>query len=239
MEDIERYGDYNEIDEPPGGKKSIIFTVIKIMVALAIVAVVGVLGFRIYFFNYYPDSMKNIYFTEGITSYYNEKNGEINALTQNLRAPYDDADKGNFFCDNLIVFKDIGELQVSLRYNVSVIENMEKTLGLSGLSADDTELLSFRLYKSGESQNIEDHLIGTLATEPITDSKLMYRYYKLAFSDIDFGEGDDKIEWIRLEVFVKGQPEDSEPFAKIAIYEDNENYSSFSEYKLSKGERPQ
>ena len=45
MEDMERYGDYNEIDEPPGGKKSIIFTVIKILVVLAIVAVVGVLGF--------------------------------------------------------------------------------------------------------------------------------------------------------------------------------------------------
>lgn len=237
MEDIERYGDYNEIDEPPSGKRNILFTAIKIMVAIAIVAVVGVLGFRIYFFNYYPDSMKNIYFTEGITEYYNENGGEINALTQNLRAPYDDADKGNFFCDNLIVIKDIGELQVSLRYNVSLIANIEKTLGLSGISADDPELLSFRLYMSGESENEEDHIIGTLAAEPITDAKLMYRYYKLAFTDIDFGEGEDKIEWIRLEVFVKGQ-QSAEPFAKIAIYEDNENYSSFTEYKLSSEERP-
>lgn len=238
MEDIERYGDYNEIDEPPSGKRNILFTVIKILVAVAIIAVVGVLGFRIYFFNYYPDSMKNIYFTEGITEYYNENGGEINALTQNLRAPYDDADKGNFFCDNLIVIKDIGELQVSLRYNVSAVANMEKVLGLSGLSADDPELLSFRLYMSGESENAEDHIIGTLAAEPITETKFMYRYYKLAFSDIDFGEQEDKIEWIRLEVFVKGQ-ERAEPFAKIAIYEDNEDYSSFSEYKLSSEERPQ
>ncbi len=237
MEDIERYGDYNEIDEPPGGKRNIVLFIIKIMVAIAILAVVAVLGFRLYFFNYYPDSIKNIYFTEGITEYYNETDGEINALTQKLRAQYDDADKGNFFCDNLIVIKDIGELQISLRFNVSVIENLEKTLGLSGLSADDPDLLSFRLYKSGESENEEDHIIGTLAAEPLTESKFMYRYYKLAFSDIDFGEGEDKIEWIRLEVFVKGQTK-PEPFAKIAIYEDNESYSVFSEYKLSKEERP-
>lgn len=237
MEDMERYGDYNEVDEAPGGRKNLVLLIIKIMATVAIFAVVGVLGFRIYLFNYYPDSMKNIYFTDGIMQYYNETDGNIEALTQTMRAPYDDADDGNFFCDNLIVIKEIGELQVSLRYNVSVIENMEKTLGLSGLSADDADLLSFRLYMSGESENEADHIIGTLAIEPIIESKMMYRYYKLAFSDIDFGEGTEKINWIRLEVFVKGQTQ-SEPFAKIAIYEDNENYSSFSEYKLSEKERP-
>ena len=237
MEDIERYGDYNEVDEAPGKNNGIILIIIKIMAVLATVAIAGVLGFRIYFFNYYPDSMKNIYFTDGITEYYNATGGNINATTQKLRAPYDDAEKGNFFCDNLIVIKDIGELQVSLRYNVSVIEYMEKNLGLSGLSPDDTELLSFRLYKSGDGGDTAEHIIGRLAIEPITDSKLMYRYYKLVFEDIDFGQGEDKISWIRLEVFVKGQTAE-EPFAKIAIYEDNAEYSSFTEYKLSAGERP-
>ena len=54
MEDIERYGDYNEVDEAPGGKGNIVFLIIKVLVAVATVAVIGVLGFRIYFFNYYP-----------------------------------------------------------------------------------------------------------------------------------------------------------------------------------------
>ena len=238
MEDMERYGDYNEIDEPPGGRKSVVLVIIKIMVILATLAVVGVLGFRIYLFNYYPESMKNIYFTDGITEYYNSTGGNIGALTQNLRAPYDNEREGNFFCDNLIVVKDIGELQVSLRFNVSVIENMEKKLGLSGLSADDTDLLTFRLYMSDGGENEADHLIGELAAEPIIESKMMYRYYKLAFRGIDFGDGEEKIEWIRLEVFVKGQT-DTKPFAMIAIYEDNVNYSAFTEYKLSSSEVPE
>lgn len=237
MEDMERYGDYNEVDEPPLKRNTTVVLIIKIMAIVAVVALIGVLAFRIVLFNYYPDTMKNIYFTEGLTDYYQKTDGDIGALTQKLRAPYDDADDGNFFCDNLIVVREAGELQVSLRFNVSAISNIEKKLGLSGLSADDADLLSFRLYKSGESKAEADHLIGSLAAEPITESLLMYRYYKLSFTDIDFGEGENKIEWIRLEVFVKGQAED-EPFAKIPIYEDNEDYSSFTEYELSKSEVP-
>ena len=235
MDDMERYGDYNEFDEPPSKSKNIPLTVIKVMAAVAIAAVIALLGFRIILFNYYPDSMKKLYLTDGISELYSERGGNIEILTQNLRAPYDDADDGNFFCDNLIVVREAGELQISLRYNESVIANIEKKLKLSGLSADDPELFSFRLYMSGESENEADHLIGELAAEPIRDSLLMYRYYKLAFKNIPFGEGDNKIEWIRLEIFVKGQA-DSVPFAKIPIYEDNKDYSTFNEYKLSPDE---
>ena len=237
MEDMERYGDYNEYDESPTKRSGAISVIIKVMVMVAFAALVGVIGFRMILFEYYPDAMKNIYFTEGLTEYYEQTDGNIDALTQSLRAPYDDAERGNFFCDNLIVVKGAGELQITLRYNVSLIESIEKELGLTGLSADDADLFSFRLYKSGESKEESDHLIGTLAAEPMTDSVLMYRYYKLAFTDIDFGQGSDKIEWLRLEIFVKGQTS-SEPFAKVAIYEDNEDYSQFEEYKLSNSEVP-
>lgn len=237
MEDMERYGDYNEIDESPTKRKNIPVFIIKMMALIAIAAVVAFLGFRIVLFNYYPDSAKSLYFTEKITDYYNETSGDIGAVTQKLRAPYDDADKGNFFCDNLIVVNEIGELQISVRFNESVIANIERELGLEDLSADDPELLSFRLYKSGESDVEADHLVGVLAAEPITERLLMYRYYKLCFTDIDFGEDEDKIEWIRLEIFVKGQ-ESEKPFAMVAIYEDNAEYSSFTEYKLSSAEAP-
>ena len=101
MDDLERYGDYNEIDEPP--TKNPVLTVIKFAALAIIVAVVGLLGFRIFLFNHRPDTMKSIYFTETLTEYYNSTDGNIGALTQKLRSPYDDKDEGNFFCDNLIV----------------------------------------------------------------------------------------------------------------------------------------
>ena len=43
MEDMERYGDYNETDEEPG-RKSPVGIIIKILIAVVCLAVIGVVG---------------------------------------------------------------------------------------------------------------------------------------------------------------------------------------------------
>jgi hypothetical protein len=66
----------------------------------------------------------------------------------------------------------------------------------------------------------------------------MYKYYKLVFDGVPLTlEGEDKIGWIRLEIFVKGQKGDK-PYAMIPIYENSSDYSKFTDYKLSNGEVP-
>jgi len=127
MSDFERYSDYNdyEDDEPRG--KSKVGLILKILVGVVIISVVGLIAFRIIIFNSYPDSVKSIYFNDKLTAYYNEKGGDIGAITQNLRAEYDDPDEGNFFAGNLIVIPGIDQLQVSLRYNTSLMAEIEKT----------------------------------------------------------------------------------------------------------------
>ena len=70
MDDMERYGDYNEVDEPP--RKSGVGLVIKIIAITLCVAVIGLIGFRMMTFKYYPDSVKNIYFTPELLDYYNQ-----------------------------------------------------------------------------------------------------------------------------------------------------------------------
>jgi hypothetical protein len=235
MDDFERYGDYNEIDEPP--KKSPVLLFIKITCIVLVFSVIGFLAFRVFSFNYYPKEIKNIYFNDTLRAFYNERGGEIGAKTQGLRAPYDDEDKGNFFCDNLIIIPELGQLQVSVRYNAALIEALKQELKIDGISAEDKDSFSFRLYMSGESENEADHLIGTLDYVGF-DSFLMYRYYKLVFDGVDFKmDSPDKINWIRLEIFVKGA-EQSGPYSMIAVYENNENYDKFKDYKLSGGERP-
>lgn len=235
MDDFERYGDYNEVDEPPTKNRMLSF--IKIICIVLIFSVIAFLAFRVFTFNYYPSSVKNLYFNDSLTAFYNEREGDIGALTQSLRAPYDDADAGNFFCDNLIVIPELGQLQVSVRYNTSLIGIIEEELSLSGLSADDPDLFSFRLYMSGDSEDEADHLIGTLEYVGF-DSFLMYRYYKLVFDGIDFRmDSEDPVNWIRLEIFVNGADGDK-PYSMVAVYENNDNYSTFKEYKLSGGERP-
>ena len=50
MEDMEHYGDYNEVDEAPS--KNPVTTVLKVVLAAVCFLVIGFLAFRIIIFNY-------------------------------------------------------------------------------------------------------------------------------------------------------------------------------------------
>ena len=236
MDDFERYGDYDNTEEDEQPKKSIGGLIIKIVAAVLILAVVSVLGARIFIFNYYPDEMKNLYFTDSLTAYYNQHNGDIGALTQQLLYPYDDNDEGNFFCSNLIVVRDAGHLQITLRYNVSLSESMAKNYGLQDFDTENHEQFSFRLWRDGLTEGDEGCEVGRLVAVE-WDSFAMYRYARLTFEGIDFAEDtEEKIEWIRLEVTVDGAKK-VEPFM-ILIYENHAERKLFEEYTLGKKERP-
>ena len=60
----------------------------------------------------------------------------------------------------------------------------------------------------------------------------MQRLTNVVFDGVDF-EG---AKWIRLEITIDGVDK-KEPFA-IPIYENNDDHSSFKEYKLSSSEAP-
>lgn len=228
---MERYGDYNEVSESPS--KSPVLRLIKLIAVILCFAVVGLLLLRLLLFNYVPASVKDIYFTDALTEYYYETNGNVGAKTQTLRAQYDDAKEGNFFCDNLIVIPEIGELQITLRYNVSLIEKLKEAYGLTDIDENSEDLFIFRLRRNGDVTS-DTTLIGHLEATKF-ESFLLYRYYKIVFDGIDFNS-EDKIDWIRLEILVKNADQ-KEPYM-VAIYENNETYSKFSDYKLSSGEVP-
>jgi len=235
MDDFERYSDYNEYDEDEPRKKSAVGRVLKILVGVVCLLVVGVLAFRLIIFNRYPDSVKNIYFNEKLTAYYNETDGNIGALTQNLRAEYDDPDEGNFFGDNLIVIPEINQLQLSVRYNVSLMESIKEKYGVE-LDADADDIFDFRLSVIPLSKNDGTAIATGNLSYKNTDKMLMYRYYKLVFDDVDLTlEGEEEV-WIRLEIFIKGV-EMKEPYM-IPVYEDTAD-SAFEDYKLSSEEKPQ
>lgn len=233
MEDMERYGDYNELEEIPG-KKNFMSIVIRILVAVVILLVVGVLGFRLVLFEYYPKSIKNVAFTDKLTAYYNQTNGDIGAKTQRIRFPYDNSAQGNFFSDYLILIDGIDQLQISLRMNVSTLETIEQKYGFTEpLSRDEFSYFTFRLYDN------EDRVLGTLSAVQ-TDSVAMYRYFKLVFDGVDLFEREDGAtpsKWIRVEVYVEGA-DSEEPFAMLPIYENNDEYSEFTDYALSRKEKP-
>jgi len=231
MEDIERYGDYNEVDEAPGGNKNPVATLLKILIISLCLIVVGVILFRVILFNYYPKEMKRIYFNSELTEYYNSLDGEIGALTQKLRAPYDDPDFASFMADNLIVIKGAGQLQLSVRYNSSVFDTIEEKYGVR-LDKKSKDLFIFELERVPFDSSLEVLKIGELEYLS-SDSALMYTYYKLVFDGVEFKDEND---WIRLKITLKDIP-NADPYY-ILVYEDTDEYSAFTDYKLSGKERP-
>lgn len=233
MEDIERYGDYNEVDEAPGGNKNPVVSLLKGLIIAICLFVVGVLVFRLVLFNYYPKAIKNIYFNSELTALYQEKGGEIDAKTQSLRAPYDDPDFASFFADNLIIIKDAGQLQLSVRYNESVFDTVEEKYGVR-LDEESADLFEFSLERIPFKESEAAYTIGELDYCE-SDSLLMYTYYKLVFDGVNFlpeGESD----WIRLKITLRGIP-DAEPYY-ILVFENTDEYSALGDYKLSGKEAP-
>ncbi len=228
MSDYERYGDYDEKEYDEVKKSGWFATFLKICVFALCIGIVGILVFRMVIFKSYPESMTNIYFTDELTEYYNENGGEISAKTQELRTPYDNAQFANFMCDNLIIIEGVSELQLSVRYNDSMIQNAEEKYSLSGLMPNDEGLLSFRLVDNNGS-------CYEAPTYRHYEEKYMYNYIKLVFSGVNFDK--DSVKWIRLEVFVNEAHSD-EPFAMIPVYENHEGYNVFDEYVLKEEERP-
>ena len=269
MSDYERYGDYNEIDEDPAKKVKLLLNILKIATLLVCLGVVGLIAFRMIIFNTYPDSVTKLYFDESLTTYYENTNGEIGAKTQNLRFPYDDENLGNFFCDFLVVVDGIDQIQVTLRYNKSTIERINKAItaenierekvGLapfSTLSTEAQDLFTFRLtdgkgnYYDGQSVKY--------------DTRFMYRYHRLVFNEVDLLGADGSypeglmveialnVEELKDQHFItlKSKVDASSPkdpnadiFANgvfnVLIYENNEKHSAFSDYELSDGEAPE
>ena len=233
MEDIERYGDYNEVDEAPGGNKNPVTTFLKILIVSLCILVVGVILFRVVLFNYYPEAMKTVYFNDELREYYTEHGGDLDAITQSMRAPYDDPDFASFMADNLIVIKDAGQIQLSVRYNTAIFDTIEKEYGIR-LDKNSSDLFSFELERVPFNKTENPYTVGALDYVEY-DSFLMYGYYKLVFDGVELYDAETS-DWIRLKITINDAPE-ADPYY-ILVYENTDEYNKFSDYTLSKKERP-
>ncbi|MBR2466449.1 MAG: hypothetical protein IKB38_05920 [Clostridia bacterium] len=246
MDDMERYGDYNEIDAPPG--KSIGRLIVKIVVALICLSVASVLIIRIAMANHYPDFAENIYFDEVLTEHYKKTGGNIGAETQMLMRRYDDPDEGNIFCQNLIIIREINQLQIAVKFNKSVEENLAKKFGKSPDTLSGTAF-TFRLVRNNPEGKTADTfsekcVLGTLSVK-IFDTGMQYGYYKLVFNGVDF-DGEEYFSgkaatWIRLETFLDdgtGTFDGKNKFTQNLIYQNDGKNPEFVPYELSDEEVP-
>ena len=245
MDDFERYGDYNEVDESP--KKSIVGIILKAIIFSLCALVIGVIAFRLVIFNYYPDSVSNIYFTDELSAHYNKTGGDIGALTQELlnsrNYGYDDSRDGNFFAKNMIYIPETGELQITLRFNTALADSIKKKYGVD-FDVDSKDGFTYKLVAMRASDTVSPDAASSELGRPVEatlvaeeyDSLFMYRYVKLVFDGVDLAvETPDAVDWLRLEISLNGV-EMEEPYM-ILIYYNNKSFPLIP-YKLSKKEKP-
>ena len=239
MEDLERYGDYTEYEDDIPKKRNAFTMFIKIAIAVVCILVVGLLAFRIVMFNYYPQSMKTIYYNDILTEYYNSTGGEIKAKTQTIRAPYDDEKAAIFIADKLVVIEGVNQLQITLRYNKALDDDICKMYGISEVTEDT---FSFALFKNNPNYDstakVDEYnpifLPTGVAEAVLTDSSISYNYIRVVVDDVDF----ENAEWLSLAIYIDGAEIGEENPRRVAVYENNEGHNAFYDYKLSGKEHP-
>ncbi len=238
MEDLERYGDYTEFEDDIPKKRGAVTLFIKIAIALVCILVVGLLTFRIVMFNYYPSSMKTIYYNDILTEYYNSTSGDIGAKTQTLRAPYDDEKATIFLADKLVVIEGAKQLQITLRYNKALEDDICEMYGIDEVGENT---FSFALFKNNPNYDAEAKVdeynpiflpTGT-AKAVLTDSSISYNYIRVVVDDVDF----ESSAWLSLAIYINGAEKGENP-RRVAVYENNEEHKVFYDYELSGKEHP-
>ena len=134
------------------------------------------------------------------------------------------------------VITGVDQLQVSLRYNDAIHAIFYEKYGVD-ISESGFDAFTFRLVRNPLTDDGEPVLLAE-NPEVITDSLMMYHYAKLVFDGVEFGldAGENKAEWIRLEIELGGTEEKT--VFMVPVYENHSEYATFDEYKPSAKELP-
>ncbi len=238
----EMYGDYNRGDEEEVGipepywwEKAIKWG-FRILCAVLCLSVIFTLIFRLFLGAYYPRSMKRLYYTDALTAYA-EGGGDMSALTQNIRVPFEseilevegegttlkDHDKGYYRADNLILISGCGALQFSLRTNVQNMDDIATEYGVASLEMGYETFL----YVLRDDQNRV-----YFPSQIIIESSPFYHYVKLCFD----GVVTEDVAWMRVEIIPRVASGTGNWLA-ICVYENHEGYAKFEDYRLRGSER--
>ena len=167
---------------------------------------------RIVIADYYPAAMKSYYVSDAMRELATE-NYVPEVYRQGLRISYDDHDSGKyarFMASNQYYCPELGELQITLRYNRSTLELVAEDFKLDAVPEDAEDLFAFAI-----SDNNENHTTAIVNTE--IEHKFMYTYIKLTFTGIDFDS--EETGWLRLEICYKDAVDFDNPYATIPVWE--------------------
>ena len=202
----------------------IVGRILKYTALLLVFGIIALLLGRIILAEYYPKSMKELAITDSIRARVQE-DGALTVHTQDLRASYDNPNFALFMANHLYYVPELGELQITLRYNNSTLREIQAHFGLKEVPEASLDLFSFSVVDhtavDENGKEVEDGGNRVYPSSISTESKFMYQYIKLTFTDISFEDAD----WLRLDIAYTGTeaPVDKNAAARwpahIAIWE--------------------
>ncbi len=216
MSDLERYSDYNDIEEDRDGgdrRHFILGKLIKLFVCLFLFSICGLIVVRMLLSGYYPREMKRFYLTDELRAY--AETAALDPEKVSIGVPYDDNKDASFVAANLFIEKNAGAVQLSVRMTSRTFEILAERLGKSekiSYNGVSSSLFAFSLV-----DNYGNRYAPSYTDD---DSYLWYHATKLCFDGVDLSDELD-LAWIRLEVYYVGDGEPSsgaEPYALIPVY---------------------
>ena len=233
MEDNEVYG------MPESKTFTMIKRIIKTLVVAFIFVFIGAFILRIMFADYYPKSMKKLYFTDELTAHYNSDPDGFAAYRLDPDYRYtpdlnsDGENVGNFFAANLIFVPENNSVQCFVRFNRATIEKLNEEYGLSLSEEDVKAAITYSLFAShGEGEDGEAYTGQAYQTVYQKYDKIwIYNYAGLCFEGVDI----ENAYWMRLEIRLA---ETGELIGTIPLYDAERDGNDFDKIKFKKSELP-
>lgn len=183
-----------------------------------IAAVFALLIGRIALQDHWPASMTSYRISDAYSTA--AADGEAPAVyRQRLRISYDDRDNGKyarFMASNQYYCPELGELQVTLRYNNSTLDRVREDFSLSETPEAADELFDFTVVDQTILNSDFDNENRAHLVHIESERQFMYTYLKLTFRGIDF----EKADWLRIEIYYSGDVDyEEEAYTRLVIWE--------------------
>ena len=204
MTDYERYGDYDDIDEDkqPGGRHPVL-RLLKWLVSATLFLFVGFLIFRMIVADYYPRDLRKFRSTPALAEY--AETHDLSPEKVKIRVPYDDNTRASFIADNLLIERNAGAVQFTLRLSKYTMTRLSETLGEDvGTKPDESRFIVRLLDNLGNRYE---------KTDQLGRSYLWYRAVTYCFDGVNF----DGVAWIRADVYLASDPDAPEPYASVPV----------------------
>ncbi len=222
--------------------------VFKLLCALLILFVIGLLVWRLIDRRLTPKEVKTLIPNEKLCEAYRENDGNLTAFYQKqneyTQRTGDNENYGYFANGGTVFIKEADQLQFTLRYNNSTLKYTAQRYNLPKEPSRDEEVFDVSLVimydltpenlddNDGKTEEAVKKVRIQPTTSPLKHKKTLYNYRKFIFDDVKI---DDSVLAVYIDIYYVGEKDYKEtPYGTLMIYSYiDENI----EYKLTSSDK--